>query len=161
MFKSGIFFFFFFSYLPILIPSSVDSSDWLFYVYVCYEDGPRIGREPRSDIRGNRMAASRLSCRGRTPRTATESCRLRNTFCPLRPSSSIARCGPTSPLANSTRCEYIVIIRERARDAVRCLRSFDMRSRCTTGENSLSPLCNKYSFCEKFVVSLNNDSTDS
>lgn len=29
----------------ILIPSSVDSSHWSFYVYVCYEDGSRIGRE--------------------------------------------------------------------------------------------------------------------
>jgi len=49
------FFFFFFSHIshvPISILSSADSSHWSFYVYMCYENGPRIGRERRSTFVG-------------------------------------------------------------------------------------------------------------
>lgn len=91
----------------ILIPSSGDSSRWSFYVYVCYED-----RSPSHQARGLRPTSVGIgwlhpgsSCREGTPRTATESCRLRNTFCPLRASSSIARCGQLGHLQTRTRCE--------------------------------------------------------
>lgn len=127
--KSGIFFFLFFRISrvpPISIPSSADSSHWSFYVYVCYEDGPRIGREPRPTSVGIGWLHLDSRIARKPPRIATESCRLRNTFCPLRRSSSIARCGQLRYLQTRRGVSMYVIIRERAHNAVQCLRSCDL-----------------------------------
>lgn len=70
----------------------------------------------RSDIRGNRIGCiRRLSCRWKTRRTATDSCRLRNTFCPLGlPSSSTYRAlQATSPTCELGEVWVPVITRER------------------------------------------------
>jgi len=47
-----LFFFSHISHVPISILSSADSSHWSFYVYMCYENGLRIGRERRSTFVG-------------------------------------------------------------------------------------------------------------
>jgi len=47
-----LFFFSHISHVPISISSSADSSHWSFYVYMCYENGPHIGRERRSTFVG-------------------------------------------------------------------------------------------------------------
>lgn len=159
--KNFFFYFFFFSYFP--CSDDIDTFERRQFALVVLRLRVLRGRSSHqarapSDIRGNRMAASRLSCREGNRWTATESCRLRNTFCPLRPSSSIVRCGQLRHLQTRRGVCYNPWT---SRDAVQYLRSSDMRPRCIRWKFSLSSLCNKYFSCEgTFVVPLNGNSVD-